>query len=40
MGLTGTRIRTLKVKDKPYKVPDQYGLYIEVTPSGGKLWRF
>ncbi len=39
MALTETRLRALKVKDKPYKVADQRGLYIEVTPSGGKLWR-
>lgn len=40
MALTETRLRALKGKDKPYKVADQRGLYIEVTPSGGKLWRF
>jgi integrase len=40
MPLTETKLRTLKSKDKPYKVADQRGLYIEVTPSGGKLWRF
>ena len=40
MALTETRLRALKVKDKPYKVAYQRGLYIEVTPSGGKLWRF
>lgn len=40
MPLTETKLRTLKSKDKPYKVADQRGLYVEVTPSGGKLWRF
>lgn len=40
MPLTETKLRALKSKDKPYKVADQRGLYIEVTPSGGKLWRF
>lgn len=40
MPLTETKLRTLKSKDKPYKVADHRGLYIEVTPSGGKLWRF
>lgn len=40
MALTETRLRFLKPKDKPYKVADQRGLYVEVTPSGGKLWRF
>ena len=40
MPLTETRLRALKAKDKPYKVADQRGLYVEVTPAGGKLWRF
>ena len=40
MPLTETRLRALKPKDKPYKVADDRGLYIEVSPSGGKLWRF
>jgi len=40
MPLTETRLRALKTKDKPYKVADQRGLYIEVTPAGSKLWRF
>ncbi|GGC41357.1 integrase [Novosphingobium marinum] len=40
MPLTETRLRALKAKDKPYKVADQRGLYVEVTPAGSKLWRF
>ena len=40
MPLTETRLRALKPKDKPYKVADDRGLYIEVSPAGGKLWRF
>ena len=40
MALTITRLNAFKPKAKPYKVTDGYGLYIEVTPSGGKLWRF
>lgn len=36
MALTENRLRTLKPKDKSYKVADHRGLYIEVTPSGGK----
>lgn len=39
MALSDTKIRTLKAKDKPYKVSDEKGLYLLVTPSGGKLWR-
>jgi len=27
-------------KAKPYKLYDQEGLYLLITPSGGKLWRF
>jgi hypothetical protein len=26
--------------DKPYKLYDTKGLYLEVDPSGGKYWRF
>ncbi|AWW72941.1 integrase [Erythrobacter sp. KY5] len=40
MPLTETKLRALKIKDKPYKVADQRGLYVEVTPAGSKLWRF
>ncbi|MEO1167443.1 MAG: integrase arm-type DNA-binding domain-containing protein [Pseudomonadota bacterium] len=40
MPLTDTRLRALKPKAKPYKVADERGLYIEVTPAGGKHWRF
>ena len=40
MPLTETRLRALKSKNKPYKVADERGPYVEVTPSGGKLWRF
>lgn len=25
--------------DKPYTLADEKGLYLQVTPSGGKLWR-
>ena len=40
MPLTETRLRALKPKDKSYKLADDRGLYVEVTPAGGKLWRF
>ncbi|MDP2101144.1 integrase arm-type DNA-binding domain-containing protein [Tabrizicola sp.] len=39
MALSDTRIRTLKAKDKPYKESDEKGLFLLVTPAGGKLWR-
>jgi integrase len=37
--LTDTRIRNLKPEEKPYKVADGGGLYLQVTPNGSKLWR-
>jgi integrase len=37
--LTDTQIRQSKPKDKDYKLADGDGLYLLVTPSGGKLWR-
>jgi hypothetical protein len=48
MALTDIKLRSLKGGIKPdgtatsknYKVTDEKGLYIEVTPKGGKRWRF
>lgn len=40
MALTDIAVRKLKAKDKPYKVSDGGGLFLWVTPSGGKLWRW
>jgi len=37
--LTDPAIRNAKPKNKPYRLSDERGLYIEITPSGGKLWR-
>jgi len=37
--LTDTKIKSLKAKSKPYKVGDANGLFIYVTPAGGKRWR-
>jgi hypothetical protein len=37
--LTEARIRKIIPKDKPYMIRDDDGLYLEVTPSGGKYWR-
>lgn len=37
--LTETRIRAAKPAEKPYKVFDERGLFMLVTPSGGRLWR-
>jgi integrase len=40
MALTNTQIRNTKPADKPLKLTDGRGLYLEVTPAGGKLWRY
>jgi len=37
--LTDTKIRTAKPQERTVKMFDGGGLYIEITPSGGKLWR-
>jgi len=38
--LTAIEIKVAKKKEKPYKLTDGQGLYLQVTTSGGKLWRF
>ena len=40
MPLSDSRIRNAKAKDHPYKLTDAKGLYVEVRPSGAKLWRY
>lgn len=37
--LTDLQVKNAKPKDKPYKLTDGGGLYLLITPSGGKLWR-
>jgi hypothetical protein len=37
--LTDTAIRAAKPREKAYKLFDGLGLYLEVTPTGSKLWR-
>ena len=37
--LTIQEIKNAKVGDKPRKLYDRDGLYLFVTPTGGKLWR-
>jgi len=39
MKLTDQAIKAAKSKDKPYKMSDGGGLYLEITPKGSKLWR-
>lgn len=39
MKLSDIKCKTAKSKDKPYKIFDGGGLYLEVLPSGKKHWR-
>ena len=40
MAISDTTARQAKAKDKPYKLPDGGGLFLYVTPTGSKLWRW
>ncbi|MBI3045061.1 MAG: integrase arm-type DNA-binding domain-containing protein [Betaproteobacteria bacterium] len=40
MPLTDTAIRNAKPTEKPVRLFDGGGLYLEVSPTGGKWWRF
>ena len=40
MKLTDISIKRAKPAEKAYRMFDGGGLYIEVTPTGGKLWRY
>lgn len=39
MPLSDAKIRSLKPKEKPYKVSDFQGLYVTVMPTGSCLWH-
>lgn len=39
MALTDTAVRNAKPRDREYKLADGGGLYLLVTPAGGRLWR-
>lgn len=39
MPLTDKAIKSAKANEKPYKLTDERGLYLLVTPGGSKLWR-
>jgi hypothetical protein len=39
MPLTNTAIRNAKSGKKTCKLYDERGLYLEVSPNGGKWWR-
>lgn len=39
-GISDAALRAAKPNDKPYKIAVGDGLYLEVKPSGSKLWRW
>jgi len=39
MSLTDVTVRTTKSLEKAYKLSDEKGLFLFVTPNGGKYWR-
>lgn len=39
MPLTNTACNNAKRKEKPYKLSDSEGMYLEVMPNGSKYWR-
>lgn len=39
MKLTYTKCKASKANEKPYKIADGGGLYLEIMPNGSKCWR-
>lgn len=39
MPLTDVAIRKAAPREKPYRLADSGGMYLEVSPTGGKYWR-
>ncbi len=39
MSLTDVKVRTTKSQEKAFKLSDEKGLFLFVTPNGGKYWR-
>ena len=37
---TDIQVKSLKPRDKPYFVAEPGGLYVQVHPSGRKVWRY
>jgi hypothetical protein len=40
MPLRDTELKKVKPREKPYKLFDGGGLYIEIAPNGSKGWRY
>src|SRR6185437_16235381 len=38
--LSEAKIRSARPKERAYKLFDERGLFMLVTPTGGRLWRF
>ena len=38
--LTNAKVKQAKPKERPYKISDGQGLYVEVMPNGSKYWRY
>ncbi|MDW5376793.1 tyrosine-type recombinase/integrase [Halomonas sp. HP20-15] len=39
MAISDTKARKAQAGEKPYRIPDGEGLYLDVRPSGKKIWR-
>jgi len=39
MPLTAVQIKSVKPKEKQYKLSDGGGMYLLIIPAGGKYWR-
>ena len=39
MALTAVAIKHAKGREKPYKLTDSDGLFLYVSPNGGRYWR-
>ena len=39
MTLTDVKVRTTKSQEKAFKLADEKGLYLYVTPKGSRYWR-
>ena len=40
MALTELEVRRAKAGETIRRLPDDKGLYLRITPGGGKLWRW
>lgn len=38
--LNETKIKSSKPRERPYKMTDSNGLFIEIKPNGAKVWRY